>query len=559
MSPRSIRIYLYLLLPGLGLILAQGIFYLVQVSHAHHALSGVQALLKKQSFLVNPYLMGNALSDLEDLNLIRCAVVRNGSPQAVVFFDSRFKPGCHEFNEYHEFNIPLHALMLNGYPVTTALDTGNGEKWEVSFISINGRVFKISLWLVRILFTGIAALSLFWHFRDVRKRAEIHELESRHSMSLNELAAQVAHDIRSPVASLSAMLSKTQGLDEQSRVIINGAISRIRDIANNLLSRHREAKSGIIGSGYRLKPDSPTNINSSSRLSPLSPLSPLSNETKSSEQIVAFVESIISQKRIQLADNREITLKHDPALAYGLFARIQPTELSRLLSNLINNSVEAIPNSGTVNITIEKQSTAIRIRITDTGKGIPSELLSRLGQRGETHSKTGGSGFGLYHARRCAEYWGGTFAISSKASEGTTVQIELPEAQPPHWFIPRLEIKPGSTIVILDDEPMIHAIWERRFATMKPQLSVVHFSSVGEILAWYRQTLGRDGHVIYLIDYELPPSQQTGLDVIDMLGATRESVLVTHRADETAIRERCEKLDLKLLSKSLAEAIPINV
>jgi len=58
-------------------------------------------------------------------------------------------------------------------------------------------------------------------------------------IAISELSAQVAHDIRSPLAALDSSLNDISQLPEEKRIIIRNAINRIRDIANNLLEKYR--------------------------------------------------------------------------------------------------------------------------------------------------------------------------------------------------------------------------------------------------------------------------------------------------------------------------------
>ncbi|MGK5088354.1 hypothetical protein WDW86_12410, partial [Bdellovibrionota bacterium FG-2] len=63
---------------------------------------------------------------------------------------------------------------------------------------------------------------------------------------------------------------------------------------------------------------------------------------------------------------------------------------------------------------------------------------------------------------------------------------------------------------------------------------------------------------LYLCDYELVGSKETGLDVIEKLGIAPQSILVTSRYDEPAIQERCVRFGAKLLPKGLAHRVPLG-
>ena len=100
------------------------------------------------------------------------------------------------------------------------------------------------------------------------------------------------------------------------------------------------------------------------------------------------------------------------------------------MSNLINNAFEAYPNKqGAVKISFQEAGTDVSITVEDQGKGIPKDVLSKIGLKSVSFEKEGGRGLGLYHAVRSVRAWGGTVKLDSEPNVGTSVQITLPRAQ----------------------------------------------------------------------------------------------------------------------------------
>jgi signal transduction histidine kinase len=366
---------------------------------------------------------------------------------------------------------------------------------------------------------------------EIKEKAKL-EVEAKKTKALADLASQVAHDIRSPLAALEIGIKLMPEISEDKRMLIRGAVTRIRDIANDLLNRHK-------------------NNNSNSR---------------SAELISSILDSIVSEKRIQYSSkhNLEIDLTLD-SYSYGHFSVINVPEFKRVVSNLINNSVEAIadkPGIISVRLTHNPLNKRVVVKISDDGPGIPDSLLSRIGQRGVTSGKKDGHGLGLSYSKSVIESLNGIFSVESKEALGTTITIELAQAPTPSWFLPELRIQPGSTLVIVDDDYSIHKVWQKRLSEAQqviPQLAgleMVHFSDGLSFKNW-AATHGEIENCLFLMDYELKGEKLTGLDLIKSYGISKNSVLVTSRFDEEEVRSVCTQLKISIIPKGMASFVPI--
>jgi signal transduction histidine kinase/FixJ family two-component response regulator len=347
-------------------------------------------------------------------------------------------------------------------------------------------------------------------------------------IAISDLSAQVAHDIRSPLAALDSSLNDISQLPEEKRIIIRNAINRIRDIANNLLEKYR------YNSKEKFDFDN--------------------NQTKNLKTclISTLIDQVITEKRLQYKTKPEINIDFELTNdSYGLFSNIDPVEFKRIISNLVNNSVEAMPyDKGNIKVILSSEDEYVIVKVKDDGRGIPPEILSRLGEKGLTFNKKGGSGLGLYHSKTTIEKWSGKLEINSELNKGTEIIIKIPKAKTPDWFCESININSKTKIIVVDDDETIHNIWQDRFK--KYNIEIIHLYNPND-LKHYMETEKE----LYLIDYEFKGYNESGLDLIKELNISDKSILVTSHFENEIIIERCRKLNIKLIPKTLSGFVPI--
>ncbi len=352
------------------------------------------------------------------------------------------------------------------------------------------------------------------------------------------LAAQVAHDIRSPLVALDAALENTTALPEKQRIIVRHSLNRIRDVANALLERNR-GQQGI------------------------SAANPYTGERLEVRLLSSLIDPVIAEKRMQYASKPGIDIDFKPTWeSYGLFSALQPVEFGRLLSNLINNAVDALDGKGKVDVRLTPENGNVLLSISDNGKGIPPEVLAKLGRKGETHGKAGGSGLGLFHARTMVESWGGTLAITSTPGKGTTVTIKLPKAEAPSGFVATVELIPSRPVVVLDDDKGIHSLWQKKLETVELKennIEIIYFSEPATLRAWVKVEPAKAKAALYLFDYELSGHNETGLSLAEELGLCPHTIIVSGRSEEKQLTEDCARLKVRIIPKSLLEFVPVKI
>ena len=107
-------------------------------------------------------------------------------------------------------------------------------------------------------------------------------------------------------------------------------------------------------------------------------------------------------------------------------ARFDPEQIRRALLNLLDNAVEATTAPGAVTVTASADRGALRLRVADSGPGIPPELRSKLFLP-YFSTKGRGSGLGLAIVDRIVSDHQGSIEVADNAPRGTAFTIELPQ------------------------------------------------------------------------------------------------------------------------------------
>ena len=123
--------------------------------------------------------------------------------------------------------------------------------------------------------------------------------------------------------------------------------------------------------------------------------------------------------------NRAVRLERALYACHKL--RIGIARFVRMLSSLIKNSREAMIGGGILTVTTDLVPDQVVLRISDTGVGIPTEILPRLFEPFVTHGKASGTGLGLAISRGFIEAMNGTIVASNRSDHsGAMFTINLP-------------------------------------------------------------------------------------------------------------------------------------
>ena len=151
-------------------------------------------------------------------------------------------------------------------------------------------------------------------------------------------------------------------------------------------------------------------------------------------------------------------------------------EFELALVNLVVNARDAMPEGGSIkltgnNVTLRGTETVegikgefVALTVSDTGTGIPPELLTRIFEPFFTTKTAGkGTGLGLSQAYGFARQSGGTITVASKLGQGTQVTIYLPRSHAPIAVVVSAEAATqsagrGETILVVEDNPDVKSV-----------------------------------------------------------------------------------------------------
>lgn len=231
-------------------------------------------------------------------------------------------------------------------------------------------------------------------------------------------------------------------------------------------------------------------------------------------------------------------------------------DLERAVHNLIDNAVEASSDKSVILLTLRQIDQMACIQLIDSGKGIPKESLARLGTRGFTFGKVGGTGLGLFYAKQFVESIGGSLHVKSEVNIGTTVSLFIPTSETKVDEV--LNLKADESLLVLDDQETIREQVHEKFAMLKSHgLRLKVFASILEMEDWM---VHNRGEFFLVSDYYLQnesdeqcdivgSKKETGLDVIKRLGIENKSMIFTSAYEDKDIQLCASSLGVRLLSK----------
>jgi len=228
------------------------------------------------------------------------------------------------------------------------------------------------------------------------KKLEEETKRSERLSALGNLAAGVAHEIRNPLNTISIASQRlksefTVGSNkteyENFLKSIIDETKRLNNIVNQFLSLTKAQKLSLVSVNIR-----------------------------------EFLEELLSLLKLE-AEEKKISWNTNLKAEANL--KIDREEMTKALLNIILNAIQATEPGGRISVVTSKNNGDFLIKISDTGKGIPKDDLSKIFQPYFT-TKERGTGLGLSIAHRIISDHKGKIEVESEVGKGTTFTIYLP-------------------------------------------------------------------------------------------------------------------------------------
>lgn len=274
---------------------------------------------------------------------------------------------------------------------------------ELGFRVMTAQVTLLSVYLP---FMLVAALLTDRDGLSARARAGQRRAELA-SESKSRLLANVAHEIKSPVAGIigigdlwsGGQLGPVSATQKEMADMLVKTARQVETLAHDLLDVAR-AESGSVKVDLR-----PTDV-------------------------IGVLEDVCRATTLRPnAQGLKVTVESD---VVGLVALADSQRLTQVIDNLATNAVKYGASGGVVTFRAGHSASGVRIEVSDKGPGITPEKQAQLfepfNRLGLERSSVEGHGIGLALAKRLVELQGGTIGVESTPGEGATFWVELPAA-----------------------------------------------------------------------------------------------------------------------------------
>jgi signal transduction histidine kinase len=346
---------------------------------------------------------------------------------------------------------PRIDSLTDAFSTETANTQIDSERYRIYLIAYAGALLILTGWLLSRLAVSYRLLESRVQERTRELSNALHQLKESEAQliqtekmsSLGQMVAGIAHEINTPLAYVKNSLGSVAGkLPEVKKLIVEtnkllrlmeagspdperlqAKFQSVRELVHHFAEQQALAELGQLATDglYGIDQISEIVLN-------LKNFSRLDRSKISSFNLNEGLDSALLLAKHEL---KHLTIKKN----FGEIPAItcSPSQLNQVFLNLINNAAQAI-ESGTGELTLTtrvEDAQHVAVEISDNGKGIPPEIMSKIFDPFFTTKAVGkGTGLGLSISYKIIEQHGGKISVDSTVGKGTTFTIVLPLTPP---------------------------------------------------------------------------------------------------------------------------------
>jgi PAS domain S-box-containing protein len=325
-------------------------------------------------------------------------------------------------------------LLINRIRSTRPLYERSSEQYEVQLETFDGTVVPLGVSINALLDEAQGVLGYVAICKDLSERKALEATVERAERlsALGTMASGVAHNFNNILAAIlgrvQLMLRFPEKIDTQAgletiqKAALDGAatVKRIQDFA----------RTRVAGADF-----APVAVDEVGR------------------DIAEYAATTAAER----GECKGVDYQVGSTLSSSRYVSGVASELREVLINLVNNSLDAMPEGGRLDLRCEDIDGGVRFEVSDSGTGMPEHVRQRVFDPFFTTKGTQGMGLGLAESYGIVKRHKGRFEVTSQPGRGTTFRVELPqglakltaeEAQ-----VQAQTRKVTGRILVVDDEP----------------------------------------------------------------------------------------------------------
>lgn len=320
------------------------------------------------------------------------------------------KTFCEKYNLTADMVKNAHCKDVNGIlgsvcEICPIKETFDKNRTVIKEVKDKNRIYKVSTYILDQLPQMKKRILVVMEDITDFKLTEQSMLQSTKMAAIGQLAAGIAHEIRTPLGIIRnncyfMKRSKSQDDKDESMTVIESSVDRANRIIDNLLNFSR-----------------------------------LTDNTISQTNIHNLISNIYDLSKKSFKNHK---ISFGLQCPEDLIFTINSESLKHVMINLINNAVDAMCQGGNLDIHVAADAKEMTILVSDTGKGIDADILENIFNPFFTTKEPGsGTGLGLYITYNEVQKMKGVINVDSTLGVGTTFTLIIPR----HDTLPLEEIE----------------------------------------------------------------------------------------------------------------------